>query len=123
MKKKKNRLLILFVMVCFLVGCKSNTNLRLSYGGFNYDSFENTIRAEEFKASYTNNFRDRNDEGSSKYIDEVRLIESQIYNFEKGGKKVMENEIGNLMTQITSVIAGLYALTKTIIAIVKKIKH
>lgn len=110
-------LLTIYLIIC----CNSTSNYNLDISGVKLDAFG---KRANYIDSVDNRINDRIDyymqseereaegKGKSKIKEEIN----------DGEVKEMENGIQEIVTALTSAIAGVYCLVKTIISIVKKIK-
>ena len=105
--------MIIFIL-CFIINCNSTANYNLDVSGVKLDAFG---KRGNYIDSIDNRINDRIDYYMQE--SEKEKIKEEINN---GEVKNMESGIQELITALTSAIAGIYCLVKTIINIVKKIK-
>lgn len=101
-------LLIIYTIIC----CNSTNNYNLDISGVKLDAFG---RRGNYIDSIDNRINDRIDY----YMEKNEEIKEEIKN---GEVKNMDSGIQEIITALTSAIAGVYCLVKTIINIVKKLK-
>ena len=99
-------MLILYIMI----SCNSTSNYNLDVSGVKLDAFG---KRGNYIDSIDNRIDDRID---NNYIQEIKeeINEREV--------KSMDTGIQEIVTALTSAIAGVYCLVKTIINIVKKLK-
>lgn len=99
-------LLILYITMC----CNSTSNYNLDVSGVKLDAFGK-------RANYIDSLDNRINDRIDYYMQEE--IKEEI---KDGEVRNMDSGIQELITAVTSAIAGIYCLVKTIINIVKKVK-
>lgn len=100
-------LLIIYLTMC----CNSTSNYNLDVSGVKLDAFG---KRANYIDSIDNRINDRID-----YYMQQEEIKEEISN---GEVRNMDSGIQEIVTALTSAIAGIYCLVKTIINIVKKLK-
>lgn len=102
---------MIILMIYLIMSCNSTQNYNLDVSGVKLDAFG---KRGNYIDSVDNRINDRID-----YYMQESEIKEEINN---GEVINMESDIQGLITAITSAIAGIYCLVKTIINLVKKIK-
>ena len=102
---------MIFLMIYLIISCNSTNNYNLDVSGVKLDAFG---KRGNYIDSVDNRINDRID-----YYMQENEIKEEINN---GEVRNMENGIQEVITALTSAIAGVYCLVKTIINIIKKIK-
>lgn len=104
--------MIIFIL-CFIINCNSTSNYNLDVSGVKLDAFGK-------RGNYIDSIDNRINDRIDYYMQEnEQKIKEEIKN---GEVRNMDSGIQELMTAITSAIAGIYCLVKTIINIIKKVK-
>lgn len=111
---------MIFLMVYLIISCNSTSNYNLDVSGVKLDAFG---KRGNYIDSVDNRINDRIDYYMQKEWEADgqgnKKIKEEINN---GEVRTMETGIQEIVTALTSAIAGIYCLVKTIINIVKKIK-
>lgn len=104
---------MIILMLYLIINCNSTSNYNLDVSGVKLDAFGK-------RANYIDSIDNRINDRIDYYMQESESeIKEEINN---GEVKKMENGIQELVTALTSAIAGIYCLVKTIMNIVKKLK-
>lgn len=112
------------LIIYLIISCQSTNYYNVDVSGVKLDAFGkrgNYIDSVDNRVNdrVDNNYKERDEEIAHGGLVGNNLIKEEINN---GEVKNMENGIQELITALTSAIAGVYCLVKTIINIVKKIK-
>lgn len=102
---------MILLIIYILISCNSTSNYNLDVSGVKLDAFG---KRGNYIDSIDNRINDRID-----YYMQENEIKEEINN---GEVINMESDIQSLITAITSAIAGVYCLVKTIINLLNKIK-
>ena len=103
---------MIFLIIYLIIGCNSTSNYNLDISGVKLDAFGK-------RANYIDSIDNRINDRIDYYMQESEKIKEEINN---GEVKNMDAGIQELITAVTSAIAGIYCLVKTIINIIKKVK-
>nr|DAG78028.1 MAG TPA: Spore germination protein GerPC [Microviridae sp.] len=104
---------MIILMLYLIINCNSTSNYNLDVSGVKLDAFGK-------RANYIDSIDNRINDRIDYYMQESESeIKEEINN---GEVKKMENGIQEFVTALTSAIAGIYCLVKTIMNIVKKLK-
>lgn len=101
---------MILLIIYLIISCNSTNNYNLDVSGVKLDAFG---KRGNYIDSVDNRINDRID-----YF----LQEEFKEEINNGEVKNMDNGIQEIITALTSAIAGVYCLVKTIINIVKKLK-
>ena len=102
--------MIIFI-IWFIISCNSTSNYNLDVSGVKLDAFGK-------RGNYIDSIDNRINDRIDYYMQESEIKEE----INDGEVKAMDSGIQELVTALTSAIAGIYCLVKTIINIVKKVK-
>lgn len=100
------------LIILIILSCNSTSNYNLDVSGVKLDAFG---KRGNYIDSVDNRINDRIDY----YMEKNEEVKEEINN---GEVRNMEGGIQEIVTALTSAIAGVYCLVKTIINIVKKLK-
>ena len=103
---------MIILILWFIINCNSTASYNLDVSGVKLDAFGK-------RGNYIDSIDNRINDRIDYYMQESEEIKEEIKN---GEVKDMDSGIQELITAVTSAIAGIYCLVKTIIKIVKKIK-
>nr|DAK50609.1 MAG TPA: hypothetical protein [Microviridae sp.] len=102
------------ILIYLIISCNSTSNYNLDISGVKLDAF---TKRGNYIDSIDNRINDRIDYYMQK--SEEEKIKEEIKN---GEVRNMDSGIQEIVTALSSAIAGIYCLVKTIINIVKKLK-
>lgn len=101
------------ILIYLIISCNSTSNYNLDVSGVKLDAFGK-------RANYIDSIDNRINDRIDYYMQESEeKIKEEINN---GEVRNMNSGIQEIVTALTSAIAGIYCLVKTIINIVKKVK-
>ena len=104
---------MIILILWFIINCNSTASYNLDVSGVKLDAFGK-------RGNYIDSIDNRINDRIDYYMQECeKEIKEEI---KDGEVKDMDSGIQELITAVTSAIAGIYCLVKTIIKIVKKIK-
>ena len=102
---------MILLIIYIVMSCNSTNNYNLDVSGVKLDAFGK-------RGNYIDSIDNRINDRIDYYMQESEVKEEINY----GEVRTMENGIQEVITALTSAIAGVYCLVKTIINIIKKIK-
>lgn len=107
---------MILLIIYIILSCNSTSNYNLDVSGVKLDAFGK-------RANYIDSIDNRINDRIDYYMQKNEESEEIKEEIKDGEVKSMDSGIQELITALTSAIAGVYCLVKTIINIVKKIKQ
>lgn len=103
---------MILLIIYILLSCNSTNNYNLDVSGVKLDAFGK-------RGNYIDSIDNRINDRIDYYMQQSEEIKEEIND---GEVRNVDSGIQELVTALTSAIAGIYCLVKTIINIVKKVK-